>query len=70
MTKRLLAFLRAPKGLREYTMTLTPTSLRSRDECKVMSGGLCFEELDEYFELKKLPGIYVLGEAINITGKT
>lgn len=70
MTKRLLAYLKAPKGLRTYTLTLTPTGLRSYDESKVMSGGLNFEELDENFQLKKLPNAYVLGEAINITGKT
>jgi len=37
ITKRLLAYLRAPKGLRNYTMTLTPIALRSWDEAKVMS---------------------------------
>lgn len=70
MTKRLQSFLKAPKNLKSYTLTATPIELRSRDEAKVMSGGLCFEEVDENFELKKLPGIYALWEALNITGKT
>ena len=70
ITKRLLAYLRAPKGLRNYTMTLTPIALRSWDEAKVMSWGLLMDEVNENFELKKLPWVYLLWEALNITGKT
>ncbi len=70
MTKRLFTCLKAPKKLKNYTMTLTPKSLRSRDEAKVMSGGILFEEINEHFELKKVPWIFVLGEALNITGET
>ncbi|MBF0981138.1 aminoacetone oxidase family FAD-binding enzyme [Candidatus Gracilibacteria bacterium] len=70
ITKRLLSYLKAPRGLRTYTLTLTPTSLRSYDESKVMSGGLNFAEIGDDFQLHKLPGCYVLGEALNITGKT
>ena len=70
ITKRLLAYLKAPKGLRNYTMTLTPIALRSWDEAKVMSWGLLMEEVNENFELKKLPWVYLLWEALNITGKT
>lgn len=70
MTKRLLTYLKAPRGLKSYTLTLTPESLRSYDESKVMSGGLEFAELGDDFQLYKLPGCYVLGEALNITGKT
>ena len=70
ITKRLLAYLKAPRGLRSYTMTLTPISLRPYDESKVMSWGLNFAEVGDDFQLHKLPGCYVLGEALNITGKT
>ena len=70
ITKRLLSYLKAPHGLRTYTLTLSPTSLRSYDESKVMSWGLNFAEVGDDFQLHKLPGCYVLGEALNITGKT
>lgn len=70
MTKRLLAHLKAPRNLRSYMITLTPTSLRSYDESKVMSWGLNFSEVGDDFQLHKLPGCYVLWEALNITGKT
>ncbi|PZM87587.1 MAG: hypothetical protein DLD55_00585 [candidate division SR1 bacterium] len=70
LTKRLANYLKAPKGLKNYTMTLHPQALRSRDEAKVMSGGILFEEVKENFELKKIPGMFVLGEALNITGET
>ena len=70
ITKRLLSYLKAPRGLRTYTLTLTPTSLRSYDESKVMSWGLNFSEVDDNFQLHKFPWCYVLGEALNITGKT
>lgn len=51
-------------------MTLHPQALRSRDEAKVMSGGILFEEVEDNFELKTVPGMFVLGEALNITGQT
>lgn len=70
ITKRLLSYLKAPRGLRTYTLTLSPTSLRSYDESKVMSWGLNFAEVGDDFQLHKLPGCYVLWEALNITGKT
>lgn len=70
LTKRLTNYLKAPKGLKNYTMTLHPQALRSRDEAKVMSWGILFEEVKENFELKKVPWMFVLGEALNITGKT
>lgn len=52
MTKRLLAFLKAPKGLKNYMLTASPVAFRGRDECKVMSGGLLFGQVDKNFELK------------------
>ncbi len=70
LTKRLASYLKAPKSLKTYTMTLHPQALRSRDEAKVMSWGILFEEVKENFELKKVPGMFVLGEALNITGET
>ena len=70
ITKRLLSYLKAPKGLKNYILTLRPTNLRSRDEAKVMSGGILFEEVNDHFEVKKMPWAFVLGEALNITGET
>ena len=55
ITKRLLSYLKAPKGLKNYILTLRPTSLRIRDEAKVMSGGILFEEVNDHFEVKKMP---------------
>ena len=54
ITKRLLSYLKAPKGLKHYILTLRPTNLRNRDEAKVMSGGILFEEVNDPFEVKKM----------------
>ncbi len=70
ITKRLLSYLKAPRGLKNYTLTLYPQQLRSRDEAKVMSGGICFATVDEHFEVRSIQGLYLLGEALNITGET
>ena len=69
-TKRLLNYLKAPKGLKNYTLTINPESFSSRETAKVMSGWVCFSELTDQFELKKAPWIYLIGEAINITWET
>lgn len=70
ITKRLLSYLKAPRGLKNYTLTLHIQQLRSRDEAKVMSGGICFATVDEHFEVRNIKGLYLLGEALNITGET
>lgn len=70
MTKRLFTYLKAPKGLWNYIMTLTFSGLRSRNEAKVMSGGILLDEVNDTFELKKVPWMFLLGEALNITGET
>ena len=70
ITKRLLGYLKAPKNLKNYTMTLNPQSLKDRETAKVMVWWIRFAELTENFELKKIPWCYVIGEAINITWET
>ena len=38
---------------------------RPLDEAISTSGGVCWEELDEHFMLKKLKGVYVIGEMVD-----
>ena len=70
ITKRLLAYLKAPKWLRNYILSLTPQLLKDRETAKVMAWWVLFDEVNESFELKKAPGIFVLGEALNVTWET
>ena len=46
------------------------SQLRPRSEAKVTVGGIPHNELKPNFESKKIPGLYFLGELIDITGKT
>lgn len=46
------------------------TTPRPRTEAKVSVGGIPLNELKPNFESKKIPGLYFLGETIDITGKT
>lgn len=70
MTKRLFAFLRVPRKYKSYMLTLHPTWLRPRDEAKAMSWGILMDEINQHFEVKKIPGMFILGEALNIIGET
>lgn len=70
MTKRLFSYLGVWREFKKYMMTLTPKTLRNRDEAKVMSWGVLFEEVNNAFECKKIPWLFILWEALNITWET
>ena len=45
-------------------------SPRPIDEAISTSGGICFSELNDSLELKKIPGMYVIGEMLNFEAPT
>ncbi|MFA7717378.1 MAG: NAD(P)/FAD-dependent oxidoreductase, partial [Candidatus Absconditabacterales bacterium] len=45
-------------------------ALRPLGEAKVSVGGIILSEFDQHFQSKKIPGLYFIGEALDITGKT
>lgn len=44
--------------------------LRDWEEAKVMTGGIHMKEINPTMESKKIPHLYFIGEALDITGKT
>ena len=70
ITKRLLGYLKAPKNLNNYILTLHPQDFKDWETAKVMYWWILLDEVKENFELKKAPWIYVLREALNITWET
>lgn len=70
ITKRLLSYLKAPKNLNNYILTLHPQDFKDWETAKVMYWWILLGEVKENFELKKAPWIYVLWEALNITWET
>ncbi len=44
--------------------------VRGWAETKVTGGGVLVDELTKNFESKLIPGLYMIGEVIDITGKT
>lgn len=44
--------------------------LRSREEAKIMVGGIHMKEINPNMESKKVAWLYFIGEALDITGKT
>ncbi|MBS9775337.1 NAD(P)/FAD-dependent oxidoreductase [Candidatus Gracilibacteria bacterium] len=43
---------------------------RSWREAKATGGGVCTSNLDNHMQVKKYPGLYFIGEAVDVTGKT
>jgi len=70
ITKRLMAYLKAPKNLKNYILTLHPKDFKDRETAKVMYWWVLLDEVNDNFELKKASGIYVTWEALNITWET
>ena len=70
ITKRLLTYLKAPKNLKNYILTLHPKDFKDRETAKVMAWWILLDEVMDNFELKKASGIYVTWEALNITWET
>jgi predicted flavoprotein YhiN len=44
--------------------------VRSFDEAKVCGGGIILENLYQNFEVKSVPWLYIIGECLEVTGKT
>jgi predicted flavoprotein YhiN len=40
------------------------------EEAKVCGGGIEISELDPSFQSLKIPGLFFIGESVNITGQT
>ncbi|MDR0860011.1 MAG: NAD(P)/FAD-dependent oxidoreductase [Candidatus Peribacteria bacterium] len=71
MTKRFLAYLGFRLNLlTEYTFTTRITGTRGFEEAKVCSGGIQTQGLQENFEVKIQPGLFIIGECLDCTGKT
>ncbi|MFA6256096.1 MAG: aminoacetone oxidase family FAD-binding enzyme [Candidatus Absconditabacterales bacterium] len=45
-------------------------ALRPITEAKVSVGGILLKDLDKNFQSKRIPGLYFIGESLDITGKT
>lgn len=56
------------KGLKGLKLSFN--SLRPLDEAISTSGGVCFSELDETLELRKIPGLYIVGEMLDFDAPT
>lgn len=54
------------RNLKSFTMTLTGT--RGLDSAQVTGGGLKLSCVDENLMLKEFPGLYVIGETLNVDG--
>ncbi|MDR0369324.1 MAG: NAD(P)/FAD-dependent oxidoreductase [Candidatus Peribacteria bacterium] len=46
------------------------TKPRGFEESKVCGGGIHTSNLTSNFELKTVSGLYIIGECLNVTGKT
>jgi predicted flavoprotein YhiN len=46
------------------------TTTRSFAEAKVCGGGIATSCLKENFEVKTVPGLFIIGECLDCTGKT
>jgi len=67
-SKKVIQFFK----LREWDMIrdLRITSLKSIQEAKVSVWWILLKDLDQYFQSKKIPWLYFIGESLDITGKT
>lgn len=60
-------FLRVFSELKEWKLTiLEPNPVKNAQIC---AGGLDLSECDEHLQIKKVPGLYVIGEYLDIDGR-
>lgn len=57
---------RLAKQLKKICFSIT--DLKGFDFCQVTGGGLPLNAINDHFELIRYPGIYVVGEMLNVTG--
>lgn len=72
MTKRVQTFFHLDEMMNEMmnSTILHLQDLKSWNEAKVTGGGVKLSELTNSFESKKVPGLYFIGEVLDLTGKT
>ena len=71
ITKRFLWYLGFKQNkLNTYLFTTKILKTRDFTEAKVCGWGIHCEELDENFQSTKIPWLFFIGEAVNITGET
>lgn len=68
LTKKLEKFFELTPEKMEIILHIN--DLRGWAEAKVTGGGVILDELDKNFQSKLVPGLYFIGEVIDITGKT
>lgn len=59
-------FIKKPFDIHHYEMKIKETY--EIEFAQVCSGGISLEEINENFELKKYPGLYAIGEMLDIDG--
>ncbi|MDC0506129.1 aminoacetone oxidase family FAD-binding enzyme [Candidatus Gracilibacteria bacterium] len=66
--KRLVKFYELTEESLDVNLGLQ--NWRSWKEAKATGGGVDTAELDNYMQAKKQPGLYIIGEVVDVTGKT
>ncbi len=51
------------------SLTFKPTSPSDLNAAQVTAGGIAIDEIDGTFQSKKYPGLYIIGEALDVDGK-
>lgn len=59
-------YQRKPFDLRDFSLTIE--SLYDMEFAQVCAGGISVDEVNDTFELKKYPGLYAVGEMLDIDG--
>lgn len=70
--KEVGTFTHEPESITEALkgLKLKLTGMRPLDEAISTSGGVCFSQLSEAFEVKAIPGLFVAGEMLNYEAPT
>ncbi|PZM83885.1 hypothetical protein DLH72_03205 [Candidatus Gracilibacteria bacterium] len=66
--KRVLKFFELKEENKKIDLDLQ--NWRSWREAKATGGGVSTSELDNHMQVKKIPGLYFIGEVVDVTGKT
>ncbi len=59
-----------PSLEKESKLQFSLKSLRPWEEAKVSVGWVSLQELDAHFQVKKIPGLYFIGEILDVTGRS
>ncbi len=69
VSKRLLSHL-GKKKKSDLSLEFAVETIRGWNQAKIMAGGILLTEVYPNFELKKLPNVFLIGEALNVNGKS